>query len=109
MNRCKSVWAAGALLAVLCGASQVGLAQTAASCNVAYSIVSQWSSGFQGDVKITNAGSAVAGWTLTWTFPSGQALTQLWNGVATQSGAAVTVMNASFDADIGTGSTVDVG
>jgi peptidoglycan/xylan/chitin deacetylase (PgdA/CDA1 family) len=109
MNRSKSVWAAGALLVALCGASQAGLAQTAASCNVAYSVVSQWSSGFQGDVKVTNAGAAVAGWTLTWTFPSGQALTQLWNGVATQSGAAVTVMNASFDADIGTGSTVDVG
>ena len=108
MKRTRNVCAAGLLLAISCGASQVTLSQTA-GCSVAYSVVSQWNNGFQGDVKITNGGAAVTGWTLIWSFPSGQAVTQLWNGVATESGAAVTVTNASFNADIATGGTVDVG
>jgi len=108
MKRTRSVWAASFLLAALFGAGQAALAQTA-SCSVAYSVVSQWNNGFQGDLKITNTGPAVTGWTLIWSFPSGQTITQLWNGVSTQSGAAVTVNNASFNADLGTGTTADVG
>jgi len=76
MSTRRSIWAASVTLAALCGAGEAALAQTA-SCNVAYSVVSQWSNGFQGDVKITNQGPAVAGWTLIWTFPSGQTVTQL--------------------------------
>jgi len=108
MNRTRSIWAASVALAALFGADQAVLAQSA-SCSVAYSVVSQWSNGFQGDVKLTNQGPAVAGWTLIWTFPSGQTVTQLWNGVATQSGTSVTVNNASFNADLGTGTSADVG
>jgi cellulose binding protein with CBM2 domain/polysaccharide deacetylase len=108
MNATRSVWAAGLLLAASFGASQGALAQSA-SCNVAYSVVSQWNNGFQGDVQVTNEGPAVTGWTLIWSFPSGQTVTQLWNGVATQSGASVTVTNAAFNADLGTGATADVG
>src|SRR5690348_12749451 len=108
MKRTRSVWAASFLLAALFGAGQAALAQSA-GCSVAYSVVSQWNNGFQGDVKITNTGPAVTGWTLIWSFPSGQTITQLWNGVSTQSGAAVTVNNASFNADLGTGTTADVG
>jgi peptidoglycan/xylan/chitin deacetylase (PgdA/CDA1 family) len=109
MNRSKVACMTGLLLVISLGASQASPAQTAASCNIAYSVVSQWSGGFQGDVQVTNAGSALTAWTLSWTFPSGQAVTQLWNGVAAQAGAAVTVANASFNADVGTGSTVDIG
>jgi len=107
--RLKGLFRGGLLLVALLGASQVSLGQTSASCSIAYSVVSQWNTGFQGDMKITNAGSAVTSWTLTWAFPSGQAITQLWNGVAAQSGAAVTVNNASFDGSLGMGDTVDVG
>lgn len=96
-------------LVALLGASPLALAQTAPSCNVAYSVPSQWSSGFQGDVQLTNLGTALTGWTLTWTFPSGQSVIQLWNGVGTQSGAAVTVQNASYNGNLGTGGLVDVG
>ena len=108
-NRSKGVWAAGLLLVASLGEHQGSLAQTPASCNIAYSIVNQWSSGFQADVQLTNAGPALAGWALTWTFPTGQVLTQLWDGLATQSGAAVAVNNAAYNADLGTGNTVAIG
>jgi cellulase/cellobiase CelA1 len=109
VNTSKGIRAAGLLLVAFLGASQVSLGQAPSSCSIAYSVVSQWNNGFQGDVKITNGSTALTSWTLTWTFASGQSITQLWNGVVTQSGAAVTVNNASYNANVGAGGTVDVG
>jgi hypothetical protein len=73
------------------------------SCAVHYT-VSSWPGGFQGGVTITNNGSsAVNNWTLTWTFPSGtsQQITQMWGASDTQTGSAVSAVNASYDATIG--------
>jgi hypothetical protein len=83
-----------------------------ASCAVHYSLAGSWPGGFQAGVTITNeASAAVNGWKLTWTWPnSGEAITQLWNGSETQSGTAVTVTNASYNATIGaSGGTVSFG
>jgi hypothetical protein len=66
---------------------------------VTYAIVGSWPGGFQGDVKITNTGTAaINGWTLRWTFANGQTISQLWSGSVTQSSGAVTVTNASYNA-----------
>ncbi|MET7395904.1 cellulase family glycosylhydrolase [Dactylosporangium sp. NPDC005572] len=82
----------------------------AGACRVVYSVVGQWPGGFQGDVKITNTGtSAVNGWRLAWSYANGQVLTQSWGGQYTQSGAAVTVTNASYTANIPAGGTVNFG
>jgi endoglucanase len=53
-------------------------AQAAAGCRVAYSTASQWPGGFNGNVAITNLGDPINGWSLVWTFPSGQRVTQAW-------------------------------
>jgi hypothetical protein len=54
-----------------------------ATCAVTYAITSQWNTGFQGDISIKNSGSsAVNGWTLAWTFPNGQTVSQLWNATS---------------------------
>jgi hypothetical protein len=59
---------------------------------------------------IKNTGSTtINGWTLAWTFPGDQKITQLWNGSYTQSGEAVRVTNASYNAAIPPGSTATVG
>jgi len=73
-----------------------------ASCSVTYSLAGSWSGGFQGGVTITNNGSAaVNGWTLTWTWPSsGEEVTQMWGASYTQSGTAMSAVNASYDAAI---------
>ncbi|MEU4836421.1 cellulose binding domain-containing protein, partial [Streptosporangium sp. NPDC023615] len=47
-------------------------AQAAVACRVDYAVSSQWSGGFTGDVTVRNAGDAVNGWRLTWTFPEGR-------------------------------------
>jgi hypothetical protein len=83
-----------------------------ASCAVHYALAGTWPGGFQASVTITNkAATAVNGWKLTWTWPdSGEAITQLWNGSETQSGSAVTVTDAGYNATIGaSGGTVNFG
>jgi hypothetical protein len=80
-----------------------------AGCGVSYTISSQWQGGFGANVAITNLGDPVSGWTLKWTFASGQAVTQAWNATVTQSGTAVTATNVSYNGSIGTGGSVAFG
>jgi hypothetical protein len=73
-----------------------------ASCSVTYSLTNSWGGAFQGSVTVTNnSTTAINGWTLTWTWPnSGEALTSMWNASYTQTGSAVTVTNAGYDATL---------
>ncbi|WP_229073116.1 cellulose binding domain-containing protein [Actinoplanes sp. DH11] len=85
-------------------------AAEAAACSVTYSVPSQWNSGFTGDVKIKNSGgAAVSGWTLGFTFPSGQKVSSGWNGTWTQNGGAVTVRDAGWNSSIAAGGQVTLG
>jgi len=80
------------------------------ACTVTYSLTNSWPGGFQGQTVIKNTGSStINGWTLAWTFPGDQKITQLWNGSYTQSGEAVRVTNASYNAAIPPGGTATVG
>jgi glucuronoarabinoxylan endo-1,4-beta-xylanase len=79
-----------------------------ATCQVHYSVVNQWTGGFQGSISITNTGSsAINGWTLRFSFPGSQQITQLWNGSYSQQGAQVTVTNASYNGQIPAGGSVN--
>ncbi|MFE6093120.1 cellulose binding domain-containing protein [Streptomyces massasporeus] len=80
------------------------------TCKVTYKITSQWSGGFQADIQLTNTGTTTwNGWSLAWTFPDGQKLTQAWNTEATQSGTTVTARNVSWNANVAGGSSVGFG
>jgi lysophospholipase L1-like esterase len=107
----RSTMAAAATVATAAGLVLTGAlaAHAAAGCRVEYRVTSQWQGGFGATVGVTNVGDPVTGWRLTWTFPAGQTVTQLWNGTVTQSGAQVTVVNASWNGGVGTGGTVSVG
>ena len=77
---------------------------------MAYSTQSQWGGGFVAGVTITNTGtSAISGWTLKFTFPGDQKITNAWNGTATQSGEAVTITNASYNGTIAPGGNTSLG
>lgn len=78
-----------------------------ASCKVQYSITNQWPGGFGANIVITNTGTtAINGWSLKFSFPNGQTITQLWNGSYSQSGSAVTITNLSYNAAIAPGATL---
>ncbi|GAA3726627.1 endo-1,4-beta-xylanase [Spinactinospora alkalitolerans] len=79
-------------------------------CEVDYSVQNEWNSGFTGQVSFThNGSSALDGWELQWTFPSGQQVTSGWSGEWSQSGSTVTVSNASWNAAVQSGGSVSVG
>lgn len=80
-----------------------------ASCQVAYT-VNQWSTGFTADVTVKNTGStAINGWTVAWSFPGNQQVSNAWNTTLTQSGANVTAANAPYNASIASGATASFG
>ena len=77
------------------------------SCRVTYRVVSQWTNAFEADMSITNTGSKpLDGWNLRFTFPNGQTVTQLWNGVVAQTGADVPVTNATWNGVLAPGQTL---
>ncbi|WP_329426185.1 glycoside hydrolase family 9 protein [Streptosporangium sp. NBC_01495] len=70
----------------------------AGGCTATYTVGNSWQGAFQGNVTVTNAGtSAITGWTVTWRFPNGQTISQLWNGTHTQTGADVSVRNVAWN------------
>ena len=81
----------------------------AAGCQVTYAVSSQWSGGFGASVTVTNLGDPITGWTLRWSYPAGQTVTQAWNATVSQSGAAVTATNVSYNGTIATNGSASFG
>ncbi|MFI8171604.1 cellulase family glycosylhydrolase [Streptomyces sp. NPDC086081] len=83
---------------------------TPSACAVGYRVTGSWPGGFQGEITVRNTGtSAINGWTLRWTFPDGQRITNLWGGTATQSGADVSVAAAPYTATVPAAGSVTLG
>jgi hypothetical protein len=81
----------------------------AAGCAVTYTVSSQWAGGFTGDVKATNLGDPVTSWTIGWSFGAGQQISSGWNATFTQSGAAVTAASMTYNGNVATGGTAEIG
>ncbi|WP_199815670.1 cellulase family glycosylhydrolase [Streptomyces griseus] len=79
------------------------------ACTVEYAVTSQWDTGFQGSVKITNNAAPLNGWSLGFDFADGQKVTQGWGAKWSQSAATVTVSNESWNGSLGTGASVSGG
>jgi Glycosyl hydrolase family 48/Cellulose binding domain len=110
MQRWRPFAAYLAVIALVAGlvASSPALAQSA-SCAVDYTVQNQWPGGFTANVTITNTGPAINGWTLTWTFPDNQQITQAWNATVDNPGPNATVTNATWNATIPTNGTATFG
>jgi xyloglucan-specific exo-beta-1,4-glucanase len=59
---------------------------------------------------VTNTGAtATTGWTVGYSWPGSQTISQIWDANETQSGSAVTVTNASYDGAISAGDSTTFG
>jgi Cellulose binding domain len=97
-------------ISVVAAIATTAVAQAAAEgCRVSYTTPAQWSGGFTGNVAVTNLGDPVDGWRLTWSFSSGQRVTQGWNATVTQNGSQVTATNASWNPSLATNASVSFG
>jgi endoglucanase len=109
-SRWRASLVGGAVVALLAGGAAAATnAEAAAGCQVKYAVTGQWAGGFQASVDVTNLGDRITGWSLAWTFPSGQQVSQAWNATVTTSGAQATATNASYNATIATSATVSFG
>ncbi|MGW1502771.1 endo-1,4-beta-xylanase [Streptomyces mirabilis] len=79
------------------------------ACTATYSVQSQWNTGFTGQVRIACSGAPLSSWKVNWTYAAGQRITQAWNADCTQSGAAVTCANASYNGTVPNGGSVTFG
>ncbi|WP_354637748.1 glycoside hydrolase family 9 protein [Kitasatospora camelliae] len=85
-------------------------APPAASCSVGYRVDRAWTGGFTATVTVRNTGSsAVSGWTLTWSFPGDQRITNAWNATVAQSGAAVTARDGGWNGTLAPGGSASLG
>jgi hypothetical protein len=79
------------------------------ACQVSY-VKNEWTGGFTANLTVTNTGGQpINGWTLTWTFPGDQKVTNAWNATVTQTAAAATATNMSYNAAIAPGGNTQFG
>ncbi|GAB3138843.1 cellulose binding domain-containing protein [Micromonospora sonneratiae] len=79
------------------------------TCRVTYASNS-WGTGFTANVTIANTGpSQLNGWTLQYSLPTGQQVTNVWNANVTQNGSAVTARNLGWNGAIAPGGTASFG
>ncbi|MFJ1702671.1 glycoside hydrolase family 6 protein [Kitasatospora sp. NPDC088346] len=81
-----------------------------AGCSASYAVSSDWGAGFNANVTVTNTGTkAVTSWRVTWSWGGNQQVTNLWNGGLSQSGQAVTVVDAGYNGAIAPGASAGFG
>ncbi|WP_431975993.1 alpha-L-fucosidase [Micromonospora haikouensis] len=81
----------------------------AGQATATYTVTSSWSGGFQADVTVTAGAAPINGWKVSWSFPNGQVINQIWNGSHTQSGANVTVSNVAYNGALAAGASTTFG
>ncbi|WP_435872465.1 CotH kinase family protein [Micromonospora humida] len=81
----------------------------AARCTATYTVTSQWTGGFQGEVRVTAGASAISNWTVTWAYTNGERVTQAWNATVTSQGATVTARNVAYNGTLAAGASTSFG
>ncbi len=79
------------------------------ACQVAYTVNSDWGTGFSVAINVTNNGPAITSWTLGYSYSGNQQLSQGWSGTWSQSGENITVTNASWNGSLATGGSTQIG
>jgi endoglucanase len=80
-----------------------------AGCRVTYG-VNDWGGGFTGNVTVANTGTtAWTAWTLGFTFPGNQKVSQGWSATWAQTGAQVTAASLSYNGAVPAGGSTSAG
>jgi cellulase/cellobiase CelA1 len=73
-------------------------------------VKNEWTGGFTANLTLANTGTAaINGWTLKFSFPGDQKITNAWNATVTQTAAAVTATNLSYNGSIAPGGNAQFG
>ena len=106
-----------AILAISVAATPLAVAADvspqAIACSVDYTIQNDWGAGFVTNIRLTNRGDALTGWSLTFAFagnqriPSGGGWSANWTQAA--GSAAVTATNLSWNGNLANGQFTEFG
>lgn len=81
-----------------------------AACKISYTVQNQWTTGFTSNITLTNSGTtSLSSWTLVFSFPGNQLVTQGWGGTFTQQSSNVTVTSFSYNSALAPGANVALG
>ncbi|MEV5954107.1 cellulose-binding domain-containing protein [Streptomyces sp. NPDC051987] len=80
----------------------------AATCQVSYDLVNQWTDGFQSTVTVTTS-QALSGWRVRWSFRNGQKVTQMWDATVSQDGGTVTADAADYNQSVSANGSLSFG
>ncbi len=76
----------------------------------ATSALNTWNNGLTNNLTITNTGgTAINGWRLTFTLPSGQTITSGWNATFSPTSGQVTATNVTWNGAIPPGGSINIG
>jgi endo-1,4-beta-xylanase len=79
------------------------------TCDVADAIQS-WNTGLVANMTITNTSSTtITGWTLRFTLPAGQVITNGWNAAYSPTSGAVSGVNLSYNGTLAPGASTTLG
>jgi acetylxylan esterase len=78
------------------------------ACTATVSLNS-WNGGFVATVRVTAGSSALTGWTVGLTLPSGSTVTNTWNATASGSTGSVSFRNAGFNGAVPAGGNTEFG
>jgi mannan endo-1,4-beta-mannosidase len=78
-------------------------------CVASYAIVNQWPGGFQGQVTVRGGPVPISGWMVSFTFPNGQVISQVWAGRHTTSTGIQYVRNESWNGSLNASTSTSFG
>ncbi|MET7946476.1 cellulose binding domain-containing protein, partial [Micromonospora sp. NPDC005324] len=78
-------------------------------CTAVYSVQDQRNGGFVASVSVTAGTTALTGWRVTLTLPSGASVSSLWNGVSSGTSGTITVANQSYNGRLAAGQATSFG
>ena len=79
-------------------------------CQATWSVTNSWSGGFQLGFTVANSGTApTTGWTVGYSWPGSQTISQIWDASDSQSGSAVTIGNLGYDGALPAGGSTTFG
>ena len=90
-------------------AAAVAPAAASAACAVNYSVASNWGTGFQVTINITNEGPAITSWNLQYSYAGSETFSSGWSGTWSQSGKTVSVASLSWNSSLATGGSTGIG
>ncbi|WP_433826668.1 beta-1,3-glucanase family protein [Actinoplanes sp. CA-015351] len=110
MPRKRSLVLAAAAIAAALGTAWIALPASAAAPTASVRTVSDWGSGWQDEVTISNTGaSAMSSWKVEFDLPAGSSIGSFWEADMAASGSHRTFTNRSWNGAIPVGGTVTFG